>query len=290
VRASATVSASDGVDPAYVDRFATAGGPGSRHAIAVAAGGDGRGFYLFGGSRHGKTGFRPKVFDDLWYFREADAHAEVADELLGAWTFLGKARSGAPLPPAWPAARSHHSLVTLGAESGVDVGVLLFGGALCVPGCSCYNDTWVWRPESRRFSPVQVSEPPIWRYRQSLVSTANDGSFFLFGGESYKPYMYHNSVSKLKLPEGWLDAQIARARARQPPTGAAGSDTMAAWSPPRSALATEAGAGAANLKAGGSPLMIICGIALLALLALCGWRSSSKRRGYAKAGAADVEP
>ena len=312
VRASATVSASDGVDPAYVDRFATAGGPGSRHAIAVAAGGDGRGFYLFGGSRHGKTGFRPKVFDDLWYFREADAHAEVADELLGAWTFLGKARSGAPLPPAWPAARSHHSLVTLGAESGVDVGVLLFGGALCVPGCSCYNDTWVWRPESRRFSPVQVrprwravretartgkgaegaadmrvacarrprpalvararaprplpssttppppffknggaqvSEPPIWRYRQSLVSTANDGSFFLFGGESYKPYMCAHSGRAAPFafaprPPAPRNARTARAwRTPKPPPP---PPPFCVWQVPQFRLKAEAARGLAR--------------------------------------------
>lgn len=36
---------------------------------------------------------------------------------------------------------------------------------------------------------AQAASPPIWRYRQTLVSTAEDGSFLLFGGESYKPYM-----------------------------------------------------------------------------------------------------
>lgn len=51
------------------------GGPGPRHAVAIAAGGDGRGFYLFGGSRHAETGFRPKVFDDLWWARCSRARA-----------------------------------------------------------------------------------------------------------------------------------------------------------------------------------------------------------------------
>lgn len=78
--------------------------------------------------------------------------------LTGTWTLLGKGgrTSAAAVPPSWPGPRGHHSLVTLGQGSGADVGVLLFGGALCIPGCSCYNDTWVWQPEAGAFSMVEV--------------------------------------------------------------------------------------------------------------------------------------
>lgn len=161
-------SAADAATWRWLRVRATAAGPGpsapgARHSVAIAAGGDGRGFYLYGGSRRAKDapGARPRVYDDLWYFREAEGGEDlVAGELRGSWTRLGAGRDARALPPRpalpWPGARGHHSLVTLGEGSGADVGVLLFGGALCVPGCSCYNDTWVWEPERRRFRPVVV--------------------------------------------------------------------------------------------------------------------------------------
>jgi hypothetical protein len=44
-----------------------------------------------------------------------------------------------------------------------------------------------------------TTEDPFLRYRQALVRDASDGSFYLFGGESYKPYMYHNSLDRLQI-------------------------------------------------------------------------------------------
>ena len=107
-----------------------------------------------------------------------------------------------------PGTRGHHSLLSLSPHW-----LLLYGGALCNPGCKCYGDSWIlgtgeaaaaggpaWRQ-------LNASDAPIHRYRQSLVlAPPADASvdpqlreLYLFGGESYKPYMYHNAVNRLQL-------------------------------------------------------------------------------------------
>jgi hypothetical protein len=107
-----------------------------------------------------------------------------------------------------PGSRGHHSLLALSPHW-----LLLYGGALCNPGCKCWGDSWIlgtgeaaaaggpaWRQ-------LNASDAPIHRYRQSLVlAPPADAStdpqlreLYLFGGESYKPYMYHNAVNRLQL-------------------------------------------------------------------------------------------
>ncbi len=56
---------------------------------------------------------------------------------------------------------------------------------------------------------LNASDAPTHRYRQSLVLHASEGALYLFGGESYKPYMYHNSVSRLQLPRALAAETIA---------------------------------------------------------------------------------
>ena len=77
----------------------------------------------------------------------------------------------------------------------------LYGGANCTRGCKCRGDTWIYNLANAKFDRVKVApdNEPITRYRQSLV--AYEQKLFVFGGESYKPYMYHNSVSELTLEE-----------------------------------------------------------------------------------------
>lgn len=69
----------------------------------------------------------------------------------------------------------------------------------CCLRCKCYGDLWVFDVASSTWSPINASNAPIHRYRQSLVRDDRDGSLYLFGGESYRPYMYHNAINKLVL-------------------------------------------------------------------------------------------
>eukprot|EP00966_Prymnesium_polylepis_P209165 4845431-Prymnesium_polylepis.2 len=85
--------------------------PGRRHALKAAAG-DGC-FYIFGGGRHG-AGFKPKAFNDLFKFTVATS----------TWSAV------TPISDAAPGPRSHHSLLSLSPRA-----LLLYGGALCIPGC-----------------------------------------------------------------------------------------------------------------------------------------------------------
>ena len=48
------------------------------------------------------------------------------------------------------------------------------------------------------------------RYRQNVVVNGREGAVYLYGGESYQPYMYHNAVNRLELPEYPTEATLAQ--------------------------------------------------------------------------------
>jgi len=161
--------------------------PGRRHAFAAASA-TASGFYIYGGCRHVK-GMRPQAFNDLWYYSIGS----------NAWSKLAPS-AGLPTPSP----RSHLSLVALSTTK-----VLLYGGALCIPGCTCHGDSWVWDTSSKQWSELNTTDAPIHRYRQSLVVHQQEGAVYLYGGESYRPYMYHNAVNRLKLPAAIARQMIA---------------------------------------------------------------------------------
>ncbi len=66
-------------------------------------------------------------------------------------------------PQPGPAARSHLSLVSLTGTL-----LLLYGGALCIPGCSCYGDTWLYDARVNTWAPVNATDPPIQCVRENL--------------------------------------------------------------------------------------------------------------------------
>ena len=147
--------------------------------------------YIFGGCRHVK-GMRPLAFNDLWHFSIA----------ANAWKRL------APSPDMpIPNPRSHLSLVPL-----TDHIILLYGGATCVPGCVCHGDTWTYDDRTGAWELLNATNAPIHRYRQSLVVSGEEGALYLYGGESYQPYMYHNAVNRLQLPPAISREMIAYAR------------------------------------------------------------------------------
>ena len=99
-----------------------------------------------------------------------------------------------PLPVPGP--RSHLSMVTL-----TETTLLLYGGALCIPGCTCWGDSWLYDTNNKKWTVLNTTDAPIHRYRQNLVVHGQEGAAYLFGGESYQPYMYHNAVNRLVLPQ-----------------------------------------------------------------------------------------
>ena len=208
--------------------------PGVRHAFAAAPSG-GDGFYVHGGTRHRKGGGRPRVFGDLWRYNVN----------ANGWTKVRPAGGGELRPPK-PGPRGHHSLLALGARK-----LLLYGGALCTPGCVCYGDTWAFDADRAAWSRLNATNAPIHRYRQSLVRDAETGVVYLFGGESYKPYMYHNAVDALRLPAALAAAAPAEAGAvgwAAPPQSLTAATPPAREPPPPRATAA-AVAAAASLVA-----------------------------------------
>jgi len=166
----------------------------ARHGAAIVS--SGRKVWLFGGTqlatmREGKL-LKPNL-NDLWYY---DLGAKAG------WVQV--AQSG-----HIPHVRAHHGFTSLAAAEHL----IVFGGAHCAPGCTCFSDTFLMdlrnsSAEGYVWQELQSGSPAS-RYRHTMVST--EKMVLMFGGESYKPYMYHNDVhmltfnhSSLQKP-GWLD-------------------------------------------------------------------------------------
>lgn len=212
--------------------------PGKRHASSMAA--VPTGLYLFGGSRHGARGAKPRAFDDLWHFNISSSK----------WSFVK------PFSARSPSARSHLSLISLTPHT-----LMLYGGAICVPGCKCHGDTWVYNISTQHWVEVRASTAPIHRYRQNLVFNRIDGGVYLFGGESYKPYMYHNSVDRLTIPEAYY------ALPPSPPLSPIETPTSyaASWTAAES-LAAAAGR---STDYGAVPTLVSSSVGILGTMALC---------------------
>lgn len=163
-------------------------GPGVRYAVSYA--GTATHLYIFGGARSGGS-----PFDDLWAF-------ELAKGLWSSVSPEPKERAKQVVLKQWPPGRSYGSLLSAQNSDGRSY-LGMFGGANCSRGCSCKGDTWLYDPATPegkpKFELVRVDAEPITRYRQSTVEY--QGRFYIFGGESYKPYMYHNSISELTMGE-----------------------------------------------------------------------------------------
>ena len=125
------------------------------------------------------------------------------------WTLLD------PLPPE-AGARFHFAVTALPARPGSAVpresALLIYGGNVSTGLLKLPADCWVFRAGSG-WSVLQADgtvdatghQQPYGRVHSTVV-ISGEGSLLLFGGESTKPYMYHNSVYKA---EGWsaLDPQ-----------------------------------------------------------------------------------
>ena len=208
--------------------------PGVRHAFAAAPDG-GVGFYVHGGTRAtARAAGGPRVpFGDLWRYKWRQRVDEGA---------TGGRRLDAPPKPG---PRGHHSLLALGARK------LLLYGVRCARRAACATATRrTFDADRAAWSRLNATNAPIHRYRQSLVRDAETGVVYLFGGESYKPYMYHNAVDALRLPADLAAAAPAEA-------GAALGRRRRSRSPPRRAPRAAAaardrgdGGGGGNLRGG----------------------------------------
>ena len=64
-------------------------------------------------------------------------------------------------------------------------------------GCSCTDDLWKYDIQCQTWEFQPVTEVPIARYRQTTKMF--QGALYFFGGESYTPYMFHNSVMRIDM-------------------------------------------------------------------------------------------
>lgn len=158
--------------------------PGKRHGQGAVEDPAGDGFYLFGGYSfkedvHAEHQPKTGPLDDLWHFGLTD----------NRWTKLEDSH------PAGGRTYPSMMLVNLPTPGTPDPTLLLFAGANCQGSCTCFGDTWSYSLLDKAWKVVPVKEEPITRYKQSTV--LYNSAIYTFGGESYKPYMYHNSVTRM---------------------------------------------------------------------------------------------
>ncbi len=94
----------------------------------------------------------------------------------------------------WPSVRGHHAAVIAPSMDNMYV----FGGLDCPTGpCTCKDDLWKYNFDTGAWTELRAAGAPTPRYSHSIVQIR--GKLFVFGGESMKPYMYHNEVKRLDL-------------------------------------------------------------------------------------------
>jgi hypothetical protein len=143
--------------------------------------------FVYGGFQHDKPDHA-----DLW---SVVLNSRVDDCV---WVEL---LSGQPATVA-PIGRGYPSLVA----SSHRTHLLMFGGAHCVTGCQCKDETWSFDLSKNEWSLLHHSSQsrPSSRYKHTAVSRKVSGSsithMLVFGGESYVPQRYHSDVWEL-----WFD-------------------------------------------------------------------------------------
>lgn len=164
------------------------------HASAVSAGSDGAAsLWVFGGA----GGACPSLggasqeqlprqgggclLGDLWVLGlrigVPQSTSPARQVVLAGWSRVRPAGGGSLWPrlPLWPGPRKHPAMVWTGGSE-----LLLFGGAECLPSCSCRADTWAGTVSSK---PGQARwEAVVWPSKASTCSGGRPG-----GGDSFCP-------------------------------------------------------------------------------------------------------
>ena len=136
--------------------------------------------YLFGGFAKRED---YKNTNDLWKL-------DIASRV---WTRIPEAST-------WPTKRGG-MVFECDAGLGSEGTLVLYAGALCAPGCSCTTDIWLFDIYSQTWSELIPSRgmKPLNRHFHSGVIDPVNHYLYIFGGESYRPYVYMNDVWRISL-------------------------------------------------------------------------------------------
>ena len=136
--------------------------------------------YIFGG--HTTSG----SLNDVWRL-----HVALRKEggITCSWTREHDGFRGAA-----PSARGSFGLWIAEAS------IVVVGGAICTPGCTCLDDVWAFDTDTRLWS-HRGSTGAFGRRHSFAAAGSRKGDLYLFGGESFEPYTYYNDVNRLRLAE-----------------------------------------------------------------------------------------
>lgn len=169
--------------------------PKQRFGHASVPSPDGEGLYLLGG----QSRFPVVRYNDVWYYNIID----------DTWRELAVSGMG-------PGRRSGFGAVLLPGQQ-----LLVHGGTR---DHRCFDDTHILDLARRRWELLEpLSVKPIPRYKHSMVvvnkccptqenNCARDVEIVVFGGESMKPYMYHNGAVSLEIHVSSGDVMTATPR------------------------------------------------------------------------------
>merc|ERR1712232_666061 len=161
--------------------------PGKRSAHSAVAAPNGRDMYVYGGFRFENdvsdaARFAHGKLEDLWLYRYDENRWELVPQVR---TQGGREFFAMELVPLRLAGEEHMGLVT-------------FGGVRCNPDCSLRAAMAFFSLLDNKWRSIRVAEEPYSRYQHTM--TLYQDALWIFGGESYEPHMYHNSVLRMPWP------------------------------------------------------------------------------------------
>lgn len=167
--------------------------PGKRASHSAVTAPNGKDMYVYGGFRFQDDVSDPKRFahgklDDMWVYRYDANKWELVPQVKSQG---GREFFSMELVP-WTIAADEH------------IGLVTFAGVQCDPDCSLRGSLAFFSLRDHKWRRIHVTEEPYTRYQHGM-SLFQD-ALWIFGGESYDPHMYHNSVQRLTWPPQGSDA------------------------------------------------------------------------------------
>lgn len=172
--------------------------PGKRGMHSAVAAPNGQDMYIYGGFRWDKDKHNEKqgafAQSDLWLFSSSEKRWKLVPQVASQGR---RSDFGMVLYP-----------YKLDGDEEAQTGIVTYAGTQCNPDCNMVPDLAFYSFKTESWHNIEAQNVPMKRYRHTFVVYKD--SLLTFGGESYTPHMYHNSVQRidlLGLKKGWQPRQ-----------------------------------------------------------------------------------
>lgn len=167
--------------------------PGKRSSHAAVTAPNGKDMYVYGGFRFKDDVSDPDRFahgklEDMWLYRYDANKWELVPQVKSQG---GREFFTMDIAP-WRIAGDEH------------MGLITFAGVQCDPDCSLRGSLAFFSLRDHKWRRIRLAEEAMTRYQHGM--TLFRDALWTFGGETYDPHMYHNSVQRIVWPPEGIDS------------------------------------------------------------------------------------